>query len=162
VLDHIFHQLHQHSKQVSYSDIELTKLMIFLKFKLNVALFLSNTVYRVFISLCSGSNNCMTTLSSSFDPTALNQYTSLPSQVYDADTMCKHILGSGSSFCQVILGHYDDLKWPSLFSSDSKIQIYNNALQISTNFTLLRNLPPTSVSDCKIRCWIKHLFSVTV
>lgn len=46
----------------------------------------------------------MTTLSASFDPTALNQYTRLPGQVYDADAMCKHILGSGSSFCQVILG----------------------------------------------------------
>lgn len=58
----------------------------------------------------------MTTLSAGFDPTVLNQYTSLPGQVYDADAMCKHIVGPASSFCMVRLfrsfyfkiGKFDD------------------------------------------------------
>ncbi|XP_062584934.1 A disintegrin and metalloproteinase with thrombospondin motifs 6-like [Saccostrea cucullata] len=61
----------------------------------------STTYFTNYINtLNSGSGNCMTSLSTSFDPTALSQYTSLPGQIYDADAMCKHIVGPGSSFCQ--------------------------------------------------------------
>ncbi|XP_034302732.2 mucin-22 [Magallana gigas] len=61
----------------------------------------STGYFTAYISaLNSGSSgNCMTTLNAGFDPTALNQYTSLPGQVYDADAMCKHIVGPASSFC---------------------------------------------------------------
>ncbi|XP_056017072.1 A disintegrin and metalloproteinase with thrombospondin motifs 3-like [Ostrea edulis] len=54
-------------------------------------------------SLNSGDgNNCMTALSGSFDSTALNKFTSLPGQIFDADAQCKHIHGSGSSFCNTL------------------------------------------------------------
>uniref|UniRef100_K1PXB8 A disintegrin and metalloproteinase with thrombospondin motifs 1 n=1 Tax=Magallana gigas TaxID=29159 RepID=K1PXB8_MAGGI len=61
----------------------------------------STGYFTAYISaLNSGSSgNCMTTLNAGFDPTALNQYTSLPGQVYDADAMCRHIVGPASSFC---------------------------------------------------------------
>ncbi|XP_056012019.1 uncharacterized protein LOC125678701 [Ostrea edulis] len=51
-------------------------------------------------SLNYGGSNCMTTLSGTFDPTALNKFTSLPGQIFDADAQCKHIRGAGSSFCK--------------------------------------------------------------
>lgn len=60
-----------------------------------------NVLNTPFVSLYSQNRNCMTSLSATFDPTALNQYTSLPGQVYDPDSICRHILGSASSFCKV-------------------------------------------------------------
>ncbi|XP_065931593.1 A disintegrin and metalloproteinase with thrombospondin motifs 6 isoform X2 [Magallana gigas] len=51
-------------------------------------------------SLISKGSNCMTSLSSNFDPTALKQFTSLPGQVYDVDALCKHLMGPQSSFCK--------------------------------------------------------------
>ena len=50
----------------------------------------------------------MTSLSPTFDPTALNQFTNLPGQVYDVDGLCKQIHGNGSSFCRV---RYHNLYW---------------------------------------------------
>lgn len=44
--------------------------------------------------------NCMTVLSPSYDPGTLKQYTSLPGEIYDADSHCRHIVGPGSSFCR--------------------------------------------------------------
>lgn len=46
--------------------------------------------------------NCMTVLSPSYDHGALQQYTSLPGEIYDADSHCRHIFGAGSSFCKVL------------------------------------------------------------
>nr|XP_022324374.1 uncharacterized protein LOC111125153 isoform X2 [Crassostrea virginica] len=51
-------------------------------------------------SLNKEGRNCMTSLSPTFDPTALNQFTNLPGQVYDVDGLCKQIHGNGSSFCR--------------------------------------------------------------
>lgn len=55
--------------------------------------------------------NCMTSLSPTFDPTALNQFTNLPGKVYEVDGLCKQIHGNGSSFCRV---RYHNLYWFSL------------------------------------------------
>lgn len=43
----------------------------------------------------------MTTLNPSYDPGTLKQYTSLPGEIYDADSHCRHIVGPGSLFCRV-------------------------------------------------------------
>ncbi|XP_062584913.1 uncharacterized protein LOC134246545 [Saccostrea cucullata] len=51
-------------------------------------------------SLNSAGTNCMTSLSETFDPTALNEFTLLPGQAYDLDTYCKNIYGSESSLCK--------------------------------------------------------------
>jgi hypothetical protein len=80
----------------------------------------------------------MATLSSSFDPTALNQYTSLPGQVYDADAMCKHILGSASAFCQVF---WDTIMLliASLFLRRHLIESYNfTTMQFKPSLILLK------------------------
>nr|XP_022324371.1 location of vulva defective 1-like isoform X2 [Crassostrea virginica] len=45
-------------------------------------------------------NNCMIILSSGYDPSALQKYTSLPGEVYDANSQCQHINGPGSSLCK--------------------------------------------------------------
>lgn len=45
----------------------------------------------------------MTVLSPNYNPGALQQYTSLPGEIYDADSHCRHIFGAGSSLCQVLL-----------------------------------------------------------
>ena len=42
----------------------------------------------------------MTVQNSGGDET-LEKYTSLPGEVYDADSQCRHIIGPGSSFCTV-------------------------------------------------------------
>ena len=42
----------------------------------------------------------MTVQNSGGDET-LEKYTSLPGEVYDADSQCRHIIGPGSSFCRV-------------------------------------------------------------
>ncbi|XP_022324387.2 uncharacterized protein LOC111125156 [Crassostrea virginica] len=47
--------------------------------------------------------NCMTVQNSGGDET-LAKYTSLPGEVYDADSQCRHIIGPGSSFCRAIYG----------------------------------------------------------
>nr|XP_034302728.1 uncharacterized protein LOC105320025 [Crassostrea gigas] len=44
--------------------------------------------------------NCMTVLSPNYNPGALQRYTSLPGEIYDADSHCRHIFGAGSSLCQ--------------------------------------------------------------
>lgn len=49
--------------------------------------------------------NCMTVLSPSYNPGALKQYTSLPGEIYDADSHCRHIFGAGYSFCKVSFEH---------------------------------------------------------
>nr|XP_022324388.1 uncharacterized protein LOC111125156 isoform X2 [Crassostrea virginica] len=51
----------------------------------------------------SDNNNCMTVQNSGGDET-LEKYTSLPGEVYDADSQCRHIIGPGSSFCRGIYG----------------------------------------------------------
>ncbi|XP_061165074.1 A disintegrin and metalloproteinase with thrombospondin motifs 16-like [Saccostrea echinata] len=61
-------------------------------------------------SLNSAGTNCMTSLSETFDPTALNKFTGLPGQAYDADTYCKNIYGSGSALCKAIYkGNYTSI-----------------------------------------------------
>ncbi|XP_062584912.1 uncharacterized protein LOC134246543 [Saccostrea cucullata] len=45
-------------------------------------------------------NNCMTVLSPEYNPDALKHYTALPGEIFDADAHCRHIVGSGSSFCK--------------------------------------------------------------
>ncbi|XP_076089309.1 uncharacterized protein LOC143059659 [Mytilus galloprovincialis] len=53
------------------------------------------------LELSGESNNCMKTLGSNFDPTALTPYDqSLAGQVYDADAQCSHIYGDGSNMCR--------------------------------------------------------------
>lgn len=57
--------------------------------------------FTTFINkLNEDSRNCMTVLSSSYNPGALKQYTLLPGEIYDADSQCRHIFGAGSSFCK--------------------------------------------------------------
>lgn len=47
----------------------------------------------------------MTELSPNYNPGALQQYTSLPGEIYDADSHCRHIFGAGYSFCKVSFAH---------------------------------------------------------
>lgn len=57
--------------------------------------------FTTFINkLNQNNNNCMTVLSPSYNPEALKQYTSLPGEIYDADSHCRHIFGAGYSFCK--------------------------------------------------------------
>jgi hypothetical protein len=55
-----------------------------------------------FFSFLRASNNCMKTVSSSFDPTALAPYDqNLAGQVYDADAQCVNLYDSNSYMCRV-------------------------------------------------------------
>lgn len=57
--------------------------------------------FTTFINKLNRNNqNCMTVLSPSYNPGALKQYTSLPGEIYDADSHCRHIFGAGYSFCK--------------------------------------------------------------
>ncbi|XP_065931588.1 uncharacterized protein [Magallana gigas] len=57
--------------------------------------------FTTFINkLNQNNNNCLTVLSPSYNPDALKQYTSLPGEIYDADSHCRHIFGAGYSFCK--------------------------------------------------------------
>nr|XP_034302725.1 uncharacterized protein LOC117681592 isoform X2 [Crassostrea gigas] len=61
--------------------------------------------FTTFINkLIQEDKNCMAVLSPIYDPGTLKQYTSLPGEIYDADSHCRHIAGPGSSLCR---GLYD-------------------------------------------------------
>lgn len=45
--------------------------------------------------------NCMKVLGSGNDRGIFQKYTSLPGEIYDADSQCRHISGQESSFCKV-------------------------------------------------------------
>ncbi|CAC5377811.1 unnamed protein product [Mytilus coruscus] len=64
------------------------------------------------LELSGESSNCMKTLGSNFDPTALAPYDqSLAGQVYDADAQCVNIYGDGSNMCrgQYTNGNYESI-----------------------------------------------------
>ncbi|KAK3082599.1 hypothetical protein FSP39_000159 [Pinctada imbricata] len=57
----------------------------------------STQYFTSLINTLNSGSNCLTTLSTGFDPTALAQYDGLlPGQIYDADTQCEQIQGKGS------------------------------------------------------------------
>ncbi|CAC5377814.1 unnamed protein product [Mytilus coruscus] len=62
-------------------------------------------------TLESSGDNCMKTLGSSFDPTALAPYDqSLAGQVYNADTQCEHIYGNNSYMSRKLYnGNYESI-----------------------------------------------------
>ena len=62
----------------------------------------------IFLIMNRQNNNCMIILSSGYDPSALQKYTSLPGEVYDANSQCQHINGPGSSLCKVEIGEKQD------------------------------------------------------
>lgn len=64
----------------------------------------------IFLIMNRQNNNCMIILSSGYDPSALQKYTSLPGEVYDANSQCQHINGPGSSLCKVEIGERQEIR----------------------------------------------------
>lgn len=111
MLCRLFHNFYQQTQSVSnlfslnFTYSSLISYDLFVTFKQTQLIKITYNVFllvNVLVHQNRDDKNCMTVLSPSYDHGALQQYTSLPGEIYDADSHCRHIFGAGSSFCKVL------------------------------------------------------------